>query len=190
MDKGASKAIYNNIGQYKAKNANHELILRKALEECEANEKKKIQNILYLEEFLVPIQNLFDAILNTNEKNIKAYSVLANELHEPDADFDFEVLPDKGTALARYKNLIDAVRDTDKIGKLLKYHEDVQNERGTPAWLTTVKGEIKRAEWKEEKTIDQWIRDNKDTMFWRNDYYLSSIKILSESIEGKNETSR
>ena len=153
-------------------------------------EKEKIENIIELEEFLAPIQHLFDALIETSNEDLSDYQKLENKITKTDIQIDNEVLKkvleNSETAKERLNKLKDVVKGEEKIKKLIEYHNEVQEERGSVSWIRLdSNNKIKRVRYNPLKTLDEWLKKaEEEKLFekWKNDYYISSIKTIVQTM--------
>ena len=153
-------------------------------------EEAKIENIVELEEFLAPIQHVFDALIETSNDDLSDYQKLENKITKIDIQIDNKVLKKvlehSETARERLNKLKDVVKGEEKIKKLIEYHNEVQEERGSVSWIRLdSNNKIKRVRYKPLQTLDEWLKKaEEEKLFekWKNDYYISSIKTVIQTM--------
>ncbi|MGA1847637.1 hypothetical protein [Deferribacter abyssi] len=185
-----AKILYDIVKEYKD-NEDKDVNVKDIFEEAEAKTNdEKIKNIIALESFLAPIQHAFDGIIETNNEDLSDYKKLEEKLPNPNIEIDIGILDKSETAKKRFFKLKEIVRSNDKIKKLIEYHNKVQEERGSPAWVfVDENNKINRVKLVGTRTkLEDWLKKSeKEKRFdrWKNDYYISSLKSIMDSMGSK-----
>jgi len=148
-------------------------------------DNKKLQDIISLENFLAPLQHIFDSLIETKNTKVSDYSNLSNKFPNPYPEISEEILKKSETAKIRFEKLNKICNSKNKIKELIKYHKFVQEERGSPPWIDLdSSGKLKKIKYESRENINSWLDKNHNKIVnkWKNDYYISSLKNILDTI--------
>lgn len=148
-------------------------------------DNKKLQDIISLENFLAPLQHIFDALIETKNTKVSDYSNLSNKFPNSCSKINKEILKKSETAKSRFEELNKICNSNNKIEKLIKYHKSVQEERGSPPWIDLDGSDkLKKIKYESREDIESWLDKNHNKIVneWKNDYYVSSLKNIVNTI--------